>query len=56
MVIFALETATQPGLTVADPARLFLPGAIYDGILGMFIGPLVVAIHARRAATERMDW
>ena len=31
-------------------------GALYDGILGMFIGPLVVAIHNRRAVSERMDW
>lgn len=56
MLILALETATQPGLTVGDPASLFLPGAIYDAILGMFIGPLVVTIHDRRAVTERMDW
>lgn len=56
MLILALGTATQPGLAVADPARLFLPGALYDGLLGMFIGPLVVTIHDRRATTERMDW
>jgi len=56
MLILALGTATQPGLQVADPARLFLPGALYDGILGMFIGPLVVTIRDRRATTERMDW
>lgn len=56
MLIFVLETASQPGLTVTDPARLFIPGAIYDGILGMFIGPLVVTIHDRRAVKERMDW
>lgn len=56
MLILALGSATQPGPTAADPARLFLPGAIYDGLLGMFIGPLVVTIHDRRAVTERMDW
>lgn len=56
MLILALETATQPGLAVADPVGLFLPGAIYDAILGMFIGPLVVTIRDRRAATERPDW
>lgn len=56
MLILALGTATQPGLSVADPTRLFLPGALYDGILGMFIGPLVVTLHDRRATTERMDW
>jgi hypothetical protein len=35
---------------------LLLPGAIYDAILGMFIGPLAVMLHDRRAATERVDW
>lgn len=56
MLIFALGPATQPGLTVAEPARLFLPGALYDGILGMFIGPLVVTIRDRHATTDRMEW
>lgn len=56
MLILTLETATQPGVSVADPARLFIPGAIYDAILGMFIGPLAVTLHDRRAATERVDW
>lgn len=56
MLILALETATQPGLTVVDPVRLFIPGVIYDAVLGMFIGPLVVTLHDRRAITERMDW
>ena len=56
VVIFVLASATQPGLTVADPVGLFVPGAIYDAILGMFIGPLAVTIHDRRAVTERMDW
>jgi rod shape-determining protein MreD len=56
VLIFVLSTATQPGLTIADPVSLFIPGALYDAILGMFIGPLAVTIHDRRAVTERMDW
>ncbi len=56
LVIFALASATQPGLSVADPVRLFIPGAIYDTVLAMFIGPLAVTFRDRRAVNERMDW
>ena len=48
--------AHHPGGTIADPVGLLLPGAIYDAILGMFIGPLVVMLHDRRVAPERVDW
>jgi rod shape-determining protein MreD len=56
MLILALTSAATPGGTIADPMGLLLPGAIYDAILGMFIGPLVVMLHDRRVATERVDW
>jgi rod shape-determining protein MreD len=56
MVIVALATATQPGLTVGDPGKLLLPGVIYDAILGMFLGPLAITLHDRRAVAERPDW
>ena len=56
MLILALISAATPGGTIADPVGLLLPGAIYDAILGMFIGPLVVMLHDRRVAPERVDW
>ncbi len=56
VVILALTSATQPGPGVLDPVRLLLPGALYDGILGMFLGPLAVSLHDRRVVTERVDW
>lgn len=56
VLILALSSATQPGLTVADPGKLLLPGTMYDAIIGMFLGPLVVTLHNRRAVTERVDW
>jgi rod shape-determining protein MreD len=56
VLILALSAATQPGLTVVDPAKLVLPGALYDLIIGMFIGPVAVTLRDRRAATERVDW
>jgi rod shape-determining protein MreD len=41
---------------VHDPIGLALPGALYDGVLGRFIGPLVISVRDRRAPAERMDW
>lgn len=55
-MILVLISATQPGTTVPEPGRLILPGALYDAIVGMFLGPLVVTLHDRRAVVERPDW
>ena len=57
VLIMALSAAARPGADFPDPFGLFLPGAIYDGVIGMFVGPLAVLLHDRRAAgTERVDW
>jgi rod shape-determining protein MreD len=56
MLILVLQSAMQPGIQVADPSRLFLPGALYDAILAMFLGPLAITLHDRRMPAERMDW
>jgi rod shape-determining protein MreD len=56
LVMLALTSATQPGVAAGDPVRLLLPGALYDGLLGMFLGPIAVTLHDRRAVTERVDW
>ena len=56
VLIMSLSAAARPGADFPDPFSLLLPGVIYDGILGMFIGPLAVMLHDRRAATERLDW
>jgi len=56
MLLFVLISATRPDITVADPIGRFISGAIYDGVLGLLIGPLAISIHDRRAATERVDW
>ena len=55
-VLIAVLSSAQAGAVIGDPVRLFLPGVIYDTILGMFLGPLIVTIHDRRAVTERVDW
>ena len=56
MLIFAISAAAEPGVTVTDPIRLFVPGVIYNTIVVTFLGPLVITFHDRRAATERVDW
>ena len=56
LLILGLSAAAQQSGMVSDPLTLLTPGAIYDGILGMFLGPLAVVLHDRRSATERVDW
>jgi len=56
LLIVALMAAVRQTGTINDPVALFVPGVLYDGILGMFLGPLVVLVHDRRTGTERVDW
>ena len=43
-------------MNVPDPVWPLLPGVVYDGILGLLVGPLAVSIRDRRVAEERVDW
>jgi rod shape-determining protein MreD len=56
LIIVALTAAARPGTSVPDPINLLLPGVLYDAVIGMFVAPLVVVLHDRRLATERVDW
>lgn len=55
-----LLLVTTAALTSAAlSARAFdsvVPSAVYDTVLAAIVGPLVVAIVARRQAAERVDW
>jgi rod shape-determining protein MreD len=56
MLLIVTTTAlTSASLTAAalDPA---IPSAVYDTVLAVVVGPLVLAIVLRRQATERVDW
>ena len=33
-----------------------LPGAVYDAIFAIIVGPLAIVIHDRRSEEERVDW
>jgi rod shape-determining protein MreD len=56
MVLLGLTAAAQQSAIPSDPLTLITPGALYDGVLGLFIGPIAITLHDRRAATERVDW
>ncbi len=56
LLIFILTTGAQSTGSVADPVGLFTPGAVYDGLLGLLLGPLVVSLHDRRAVADRLEW
>jgi rod shape-determining protein MreD len=55
-VLLVITAAAQQTGFPKDPLTLITPGALYDGVLGLFIGPLVVTLRDRRAPTERADW
>jgi rod shape-determining protein MreD len=55
MLVYVLTGPAQAG-SIAAPLGLFLPGAIYDGLLGVLLGPLVVALHDRRTGVDRLEW
>jgi len=56
LLLLGITAAVQQTGIPKDPLTLITPSALYDGVLGLFIGPLVVTFHDRRAATERVDW
>ena len=56
MILYVVLGALNAQIPVADPLAALFPGAVYDAVLGAVIGPLVVSVHDRRAAEERVDW
>jgi rod shape-determining protein MreD len=56
MTLFVLLGALGSSVTSNNPVAALVPGVIYDTVLAVIIGPLVVAIHDRRAFDERADW
>ncbi|HEX3264706.1 MAG TPA: rod shape-determining protein MreD [Candidatus Limnocylindrales bacterium] len=56
MIQVGVAAALQPG-SAYPGVGAFLPDALYDAIIGMFVGPLAVTLRDRRAAaTERVEW
>ncbi len=56
MILFAAFGALGAPPPTVDPLSMIVPGAIFDAVLGVVIGPLAVAVHDRRMEHERVDW
>ena len=56
VLLLILTSASQPAISIPDPIGLFMPGVMYDAVLGILLGPLFVSLYDRRATVERVDW
>ncbi|CAN5522702.1 hypothetical protein BH20CHL7_BH20CHL7_01930 [soil metagenome] len=56
MILFATFGALGAPLPIADPLGTAIPGALYDAVAAIIVGPLTIAIHDRRIEQERVDW
>ena len=56
MIRIGVTAALQPGFSFGDPLAGALPDALYDALIGMFVGPLAVTLYDRRAVVERAEW
>jgi rod shape-determining protein MreD len=48
--------ALQPRIVPADPIAILIPGAIYDTLIAVLFGPLLISIHDRAFEQERVGW
>ena len=56
MLLVVTTTALTSASLGAAALDSVLPSAVYDAVLAMIVGPLVLAIVLRRQASERVDW
>lgn len=56
MLLLASTTALTTAPLSGESLSTVLPSALFDTVLAALVGPLVVAVVARRHETERADW
>ena len=56
MLIVGLTIAVQPGFSYPNLLGAALPDALYDALIGMFVGPLAITLRDRRTVVERAEW
>jgi rod shape-determining protein MreD len=56
LLLIVLLAALRTPIPIPDPVALLLPGLVYDLVLAVLVGPLVVALRDRRLEQERVDW
>jgi len=55
-VYSAVYGALRSPIALSDPMNVLIPAAVYDAFLAALIGPLAIAIRARREEEERVGW
>ncbi|HKG56494.1 MAG TPA: rod shape-determining protein MreD [Candidatus Limnocylindrales bacterium] len=56
LVLLVVLGALSAPISVSDPLRALLPGAVYDTVVAAVLGPLFVSLRDRYAEEERADW
>jgi hypothetical protein len=56
MLLLGTTTALTTAPISDAATAAILPSAVYDTLLAAVVGPLVVAVAARRRDAERVDW
>ena len=55
-IFSVVYAALRSPIALADPVRVLVPAAAYDALLAALIGPLAIAIRARREEEDRVGW
>jgi rod shape-determining protein MreD len=56
LLFLVVYGALRGPIPASDPLAAVVPAAIYDALIATAVGPLAVAILARRQDRERLDW
>jgi rod shape-determining protein MreD len=56
MLLLVTTTALTAAVMVPNAFDPIVPSTIYDVVLAAIVGPLTVAVVARRQAADRVDW
>jgi rod shape-determining protein MreD len=56
MILYFLLGALGSPVSSTDPVTTLVPGVVYDMLIAVAAGPLLVAVHDRYVDEERLDW
>ncbi len=56
LLFLAVYGVLRSPIPTPDPLGAIVPTAVYDALLAAIVGPLWVAVIARRENRERLDW
>jgi rod shape-determining protein MreD len=56
LALFVLTSGARQAVAAGVNADVLIPGALYDTVLAVLLGPLAVSVHDRRLAEERLEW